>query len=102
MESRRLSIQQRLLSSQIDGSFDLGDAVFSLNFLFAVGNPSPSPLCDDAMDANDDGFITIADPITQLTSLFSGPAPPPAPFPLCGLDPTADPLGCLGPVPHCP
>ncbi len=85
-----------------DGLFDLADAIFSLNFLFPIGNPPSSPLCGDAMDANDDGFVTIADPITQLTALFSGPAPLPAPFPICGLDSTTDLLGCTGPVPRCP
>ena len=82
--------------------FDLADAVFSLGFLFAVGSPIPSPECDDAIDANDDGFITIADPVTQLNTLFLGPTLLPLPFPICGLDSTTDTLGCLGPILYCP
>ena len=74
----------------IDGSVDIGDAVFGLNYLFG----GLASFCDDALDTNDDGNIDIGDPIAVLGLLFSGAAPPPAPFPGCGQDPTSDSLDC--------
>ena len=70
---------------------DIGDPVFLLNELFAEG---PEALCDDACDFNDDGGKDIGDAIYGLNYLFTeGPAPP-APFAVCGSDPTADALEC--------
>ncbi len=74
----------------IDGSLDIADAIFALNYLFS----GLAILCEDALDSNDDGSIDIGDPIAVLGVLFSGAAPPPSPYPDCGIDPTADPLGC--------
>ncbi len=69
----------------------IGDAITTLNYLFAGGVVT----CEDACDANDDGGVEIADPIFLLNYLFaSGPAPS-APFPTCGGDPTADGVGCV-------
>ncbi|MDC0347505.1 hypothetical protein OAN47_03720 [Planctomycetota bacterium] len=48
--------------------------------------------CSNGID--DDGGIDISDAITVLGYLFSGTGDPPAPFPECGGDPTADSLGC--------
>jgi len=77
-----------------DGVVDIGDAIHALEHLFAFG-----PLgCRDAGDANDDGQFDVADPVTVISFLFSAGAPIPAPYPGCGLDPTADlaPGGDLG------
>lgn len=82
----------------IDGSVDIGDAIFGLNYLFG----GLESLCGDALDTNDDGNIDIGDPIAVLGLLFSGATPPPAPFPGCGQDPTEDSLNCeFGPA-NCP
>jgi len=77
-----------------DGQLDVADAIYLLSYLFAQG-PPPEP-CLDAGDANDSGEIDVADPIALLSFLFSGGLPPPYPFPIPGLDPTADDLHCNG------
>ena len=74
-----------------DALFDISDAIGTLEFLF-IGRPAGE--CSDSADANDDGQIDIADAIFSLEAQFLGGAPPPAPFPDPGLDPTADRLGC--------
>jgi len=76
------------------GTLDISDAISLLIQLFpSAGVPPPLP-CVDACDFNDDGVTDIADAISSLTNLFSqGPGPPP-PYPGCGVDPTADALGC--------
>ena len=78
--------------SNLDGQLQLSDAVFTLGFLF-LGSPSALD-CEDAADANDDGAINLSDAVSGLGYLFLGNAPPPAPFPACGEDPTDDALGC--------
>ena len=75
-----------------DGQVNIADAIFGLSFLFSMGD---DPECGDACDVNDDGQINIGDPIYQLTAQFSMGTPPPAPFPGCGPDPSADDLGCV-------
>ncbi|MEM7165353.1 MAG: hypothetical protein AAF581_07815 [Planctomycetota bacterium] len=81
-----------------DGVVNLTDAVFSLGVLFAGGGPAP---CLDACDATDDGSHNISDPVRILGFLFSGAQPPPTPSPpACGVDPSADCLGCDDP--NCP
>ena len=52
--------------------------------------------CQDALDANDNGAVNIADPIYLLDFLFALGAPPLAPYPNSGVDPTPDAL------PACP
>lgn len=86
----------------LDGSYNIADAVALLAFLFP-NPPPPNPLvCPDACDANDDGSLDIADAVRMLGGLFSSPATPPAaPYPACGADPTADGLSCVGPIPQC-
>lgn len=79
----------------VDGDADITDAIFFLNHLFLGG---PAPTCDDACDANDTGVTDISDAVWLLNFLFVGGGPPPPPFPVPGVDPTADALGC-GPVP---
>ena len=55
--------------------------------------------CEDAIDSNDDGQLTIDDPIHILAVLFLGGTSIPAPAgPRCGVDPTEDSLGCDIPV----
>jgi hypothetical protein len=74
--------------SNCDGSTDLSDSVWSLNFLFRGG---PAPCCGDSADANDDGNVDISDPVRTLNFLFRGSPPPPAPGPdVCGIDLTED------------
>jgi len=45
---------------------------------------------------NDDGTLTITDPIQLLDFLFRGGQRPSAPFPTAGLDPTPDGYDCGG------
>ena len=73
-----------------DGHVDISDAVTILSYLF--GHKPVS--CLDACDANDDGSLNIADAVYLLGYAFAGGAKPPAPFPECGPDPTADALEC--------
>lgn len=82
------------------GSIDVGDAVSLLGYLFGGGGLPFD--CDDALDANDSGTVNIVDPVALLNFLFvPGAAPPPAPYPDCGVDPTPDPLSCVGPFGGC-
>jgi len=74
-----------------DNTIDISDAVFTLAYLFAGGNP---PKCMDSGDANDDGSIDISDAVAILSYLFGGSGPLPAPSPECGSDPTLDELDC--------
>lgn len=69
----------------------LADAIVALDFLFAAG---PAVPCVESLDVNDDGLADIADPVGLLVYGFAGGPTPPAPFPTCGFDLTADPLGC--------
>lgn len=74
-----------------NGEINITDAIFQINHLFKGG---PRWRCDDACDANDDGFHDVADPTSTLNYLFLGLGPPAAPGPLtCGVDPTPDFLG---------
>ncbi len=64
---------------------DIGDAIYTLTYLFAKG---PAPHCLDSADTNDDGQIDIGDAIYTLNFLFGGQGvkiPPPYPNP--GYDP---------------
>jgi len=49
-----------------DGSFNIADAIFSLDSLFGGGVDGS---CGDACDSNDDGSINIADAIFTLAAL---------------------------------
>ncbi len=80
--------------SNLDDMVNLGDVIGTLGHLFE-GNPTN---CQDALDANDDGGVNLGDAIYTLSFLFSAGAPPPPPFAQCGVDPTADALGCDGPT----
>ena len=75
-----------------DGIVNLADAIFGLNFFFGGG---AAATCLDALDSNDDTLTNLADAVYILEWQFADGAQPPAPFPLCGADPTdTDPLGC--------
>ncbi len=71
-----------------DGKFDIADAVFTLQYLFAGG---AAPSCMDAADVNDDGTPDLSDAVRTLLVLFRH-ATVPAPYPGCGGDPTEDAL----------
>ncbi len=73
-----------------DDVVDIGDAIALLNYLIGMGPAE----CLDAADADDDGAVTIVDPLYELYFLFQATAPPPLPFPSCGPDPTGDSLDC--------
>jgi len=74
-----------------NGTIQLTDAVFLLDYLFRGGEGLS---CEDAADSNDDGRTDISDGILILRFLFSGGDRPRAPFPGAGIDPTEDDLGC--------
>lgn len=77
--------------TDLNGSIELTDAVFLLDYLFRSSREIP---CQDSADANDDGKLDISDGIFVLRFLFSGGSNPPAPFPSSGGDPTLDDFGC--------
>ncbi|MDE0739763.1 MAG: choice-of-anchor D domain-containing protein [Planctomycetota bacterium] len=81
-----------------DGGIDISDPTHTLRYLFLGGRDST---CADAADANDDGSVTLADVIYSLNYSFRGDSAPPTPFPDCGLDGTADELGCLAATAGC-
>jgi hypothetical protein len=88
----------RRADANADGRFDMADAIYILQYLFASG---PSLSCRDAADANDDGALDLADATYILQHLFAnGPVIPP-PFAECGVDTTVDGLECLS-YEHCP
>ncbi len=67
-----------------DGSMDIADGIFLVQFLFLDG---PEPPCRAACDANRDGMLNVADAMFIWNyRLVDGP-PPPSPFPDCGTAP---------------
>lgn len=83
--------------ANVDGAFNISDPIYSLNYLFG-GGPMP---CEKAADFNDTGDVNIADIVFGLQAIFGVGGQPPAPFGLCGVDPTGDGLTC-GSFPLCP
>jgi hypothetical protein len=74
-----------------DGGINITDPIFVLGYLFlGIGTPT----CIKAADTDDTGVVNVTDALYLLNSLFLGGPPPPAPFPECGGDPTADALTC--------
>lgn len=59
-----------------DGTIDLADVVYLLNYLFK-GDSAPDPL--EAGDANCDGALELGDAIHLLNYLFKGGPPPGCP-----------------------
>jgi hypothetical protein len=78
--------------ANVDGRFDISDAVFTMRMIF-LGDPPRG--CDDAADVDDSGALNITDGIYGVRFLFLDGAPPASPFETCGVDPSADGLGCL-------
>jgi hypothetical protein len=75
-----------------NGAVNVTDAVFLLQFLFQGG---PTPGCLDAADSDDvNEKVDLTDGVNILNFLFRGFGAIPAPYPSCGLDPTADAIGC--------
>ena len=74
----------------VDGHVDLADAVHLAELLF--NNPAPFD-CEDACDANDDGFHDVGDLISILSMVLDF-LPLSAPGRNCGPDPTADSFWC--------
>ena len=79
--------------SNANGTLDLTDGVFVLNFLFLGGTMPP---CMSAADANGNGVLDLTDGVYILNFLFLGGPPPTAPGPnSCGPTPAgAADLGC--------
>jgi hypothetical protein len=75
--------------SNVDGRFNISDAVLTLSCLFAGGRCSS---CTDAGDSNDDGALDVSDATYLLQWRFLGGRPPPGPFPDCSSDTTPDSL----------
>ncbi len=77
-----------------DGSVNITDGIFVLNYLFLGG---PAPPCLEAANPNDDDSINITDGIYVLNYLFLGGPDPAPPGPSdCGAEPLGSPsyLGC--------
>ncbi len=75
-----------------DGAVNITDAVFTLNLLFLGGS---APAYADAADADDNGAINVTDAVYTLNFLFLGGTEIPEPAGAeCGMDPSADDLGC--------
>lgn len=78
------------------GRVNLADPVALLRHLF---QGAPAPRCLEACDADGDGqpgsFLT--DAIYLLQYSFLRGAPPPPPFPYCGVDPSGPGVGCALP-----
>ena len=75
-----------------NGSLQLTDGIFILNFLFLGGS---DPVCGDAADADNNGAIQLTDGIFILNFLFLGGQTPVQPGLECGED-TAQPDDALG------
>ena len=81
-----------------DGTINIADAIYLLNYLYQDG---PTPTCLDTADVNDDGAVDIADAVYGLSMLKGGGPLPPPPFNQCGDDPTPDAVDCVSYAP-CP
>jgi len=76
-----------------DGSINVADVLFTLNYLFDGGE---TPGCLDAADANDSGTVNLSDALYLLRHVFDlleGSARA-SPFGVCGTDPNTDDLSC--------
>lgn len=67
----------------VDGSYDIADAIRTLEVLFT---PGVDPSCPAACNSNGDSALDLADAIYLLSFVVSGGAAPPAPFGACGSD----------------
>ncbi len=73
-----------------DGVLNIVDTISLLNYL---QENAPIP-CFDAADADDNGQLNVVDAVYTLAYFFAAGLAPGAPFPLCGMDPSADALDC--------
>jgi len=91
---QRLSPTSAILLSValVVGLVDITDALYGMRHFFTAGPPGP---CQDAMNTDDDGELTIADPLSSLFFLFGGHRDPSAPGLNCGVDLTQDALRCF-------
>ena len=76
-----------------DSRIALNDAVFLLRYLFLAEDP---PTCMKSADVDDGGKVDLSDAVVVLEHLFLSGPPPSEPFSNCGVDTTADELGCEG------
>ena len=94
-ERQRVTIDPspRFQRGDVDANGDVTfpDAVAVLRYLFNGGS---TPSCQKSADADDDGRLTVADPIWIILHLFAGRQSLPPPFGDCGVDTTQDPLSC--------
>jgi len=78
----------------VDGVYDIADAIKVLNYLFMGSGGVYS--CLAACDANADAAIDVADAISILNGLFVAGSPPIAePFGACGFEPFTPTAGCV-------
>ncbi len=56
-----------------DGSFNVGDAVFTIAHVFKGG---PAPACKSAADANHDNAVNVGDAVYSISAVFKGGPPP--------------------------
>ena len=78
--------------SNADGQVDLSDGVKILHYLFFRSRRGDFP-CLKALDVTDNGRVSLVDAIRLFRKLFRHRSIP-APYPGCGVDPTADRLSC--------
>jgi hypothetical protein len=81
-----------------DGTMNLADGIYILQYLFVNG---PAVPCPDAADANDDETVNLADAIYILQHLFAGGPPIAPPHPACGTDTTPHPVPGSPALPAC-
>ena len=74
-----------------DGRINLPDPLATLRFVLGGALLA----CPDAADMNDSGHLDLTDAILALEFIFRDGAPPSAPFPASGVDPTDDGLRCI-------
>ena len=75
----------------MSGDLEISDSVRIIAWTFLGG---PEPTCLDSADVNDSAEVDVSDAIYLLAYLFRGGSPPPLPFPVSGVDPTADDVDC--------
>jgi hypothetical protein len=91
-----IELLERFKRADADGDMgiQMSDAVFTLQYLYVPGSPTPE--CMDAADADDDGELVMSDALFTLKYLYVPGSPAPlSPFPHCGADPTMDEIRCL-------
>ena len=59
-----------------DGMTGVGDAVYTINYVFKGG---PPPMCMDKGDANADGSVNVGDAVYMIGYIFNGGPPPTCP-----------------------